>query len=300
MNFKAFKNPFESLNNWKYRRHLDRKISHKVQLMQKSFAEDCKKYGFDVADTVSSKDLMQQLKAIRGEKQICNIVGSGFSALKAQDEYSRNESYFTTNFGGLLEIPFDLYVFEIGTYESKKPFVFIISELQRRVLKERQAATNNLMVKNIWEGKLSKNYIEDHYDRYQILRDIYMPTCQKLENEGQLNLLFNKMFSDKQYFILQVHTSILTLVQLAVWSGYKKIKIYGLEGKGSHFFHFDHNFQNKQLVDEIRKHLPAVDDEHIHVPGFRARNLIHPMSKYLKKKYQINLTLVDEATSLKS
>ena len=181
----------------------------------------------------------------------------------------------------------------LGIYNSEKPIFSVISELQRRVLLERHSETKKMMVKNIWENKLNKQYLQDNYTNYTIVRDVYMPKSNEIEKNGYLNFLFKKMFNHKQFFILQMHSTTLTLVQLAVWAGFKTIKIYGLEGKGSHFFHKTENLNNKDLVNTIRNNIPAVDDNHIHIPGYRARKLIRPMAHYLKKKYNITLTLID-------
>jgi hypothetical protein len=139
---------------------------------------------------------------------------------------------------------------------------------------------------------MDKKYLDKHYRDFLTLRDIYMPRCGIMEGKGYLDLLFKWMFNDQLFFVLQVHTTVLTLVQLAVWAGYKTINIYGLEGRGSHFFHYDNIVQDETLFKRLSTFMPAVSEDFIHISGYRARNLIAPMANYLKKNHQVELKLM--------
>lgn len=280
-------------NQWGNRLLLSREVNKKIIEKKDEFHVDCKKYGFKAEETTPIKKLKKKLIKSRDNRDTCNIIGSGKSALKAIENYNPKEAYFTCNFGGLLDIDFDLYVNEVGTSKSEDMRILEVSELIKKVILERKHKTKNLIFKNIWQGNISKQYLDKNYSNYTLIRDILLPEQSKLQNEEELDILFGKMFNSKHFFVLQVHTTILTLVQFAVWSGYKTINIYGLEGKGSHFFHYNHDFKNQRLVEIIREHLPAVDDEHIHKTGFKARKLIKPMANFLKKKFKTELNLMN-------
>jgi hypothetical protein len=289
---KYIEKPLKS-SKWAEKRQLNKDLESIVETRKELFPSICKSYGFKYDNTLNAKDIKNKLNKLRLEKTVCNIIGSGKSALKALDEYSNAESYYTCNFGGLLDIPFDLYLIEIGRDDLDNPKISEISELQAKLLEERSVRVKQVVVKNIWEGKMDKKYLDKHYRDFLTLRDIYMPRCGIMEAKGYLDLLFKWMFNDQLFFVLQVHTTVLTLVQLAVWAGYKTIRIYGLEGKGSHFFHYQEIVKDNSLFDRLSSVMPAVSEDFVHVPGYSARNLIIPMAKYLKRKYQIDLILVD-------
>ena len=260
-------------------------VRWKLREAERSFSASCSQHGFDVATTSATASLVQSLKAQRGERSTCFVVGSGASIVQRLDElhgHTGKCAFYTCNFGGLSGLPIDLWTIELASDAAR---LAPLSGLQADVVRACRVEQTYLVAKNIWEGKMTPSALSRDYAQVATIRDTLLPGVEHLLAGGRGSIVaFDYMFDCNQYFVIQAFTSIITLVQLAVFAGYADIRIIGLDGGGPHFFHEFLPEGNEALTQRLRAALPAAPAGTAHAVGSPAKAMLPALRDWLAQR----------------
>lgn len=256
------------------------KIESSIKKIQMSKAQAFVRAGISEEFAIDLLGISEILSAKRAGREKCNIIGSGMSALAAIDDgQDVNAAYFTCNFGGILPLSYDLYLIEVASHKRLE-----ISELQRDLIYEIGERSGRVFLKNLWEGKISSYYYSNNYKGVNIIYDSLFPGMTEILESGETDFIFDIFFFRNLEVMLQVYTTPLTLLQLAVRAGYKDIKIFGLDGRGSHFFHSPDAQFDSSVLQRARELIPKVAESYPHKVGYPARKILPIMIDYLYRK----------------
>lgn len=262
----------------------------KIRRLEQEKSKPFRSFKISEEDAMDLPTLTELLSRQRGGRTKCNIIGSGMSTIAAMEEGVDSEAaYFTCNFGGFLPLKYDLYSVEIASRENKK--FAELSDLQRDLIFGMGGAAGDVFLKNVWEGKISNEYIVENYAGRPIIYDALFPNLHQILRHSDYSFLFQKFFFENAEITLQISTSVLTLLQFAVRAGYRRIRIFGLDGQGPHFFHDPRVGPNSPMLQCIRKLVPPIDPKQPHKVGKPGRETALSMARYLRQ-YDIHVELV--------
>lgn len=251
------------------------------------------RHGFDPDAAKDLGQIVDLLRQQRGGRSMCNIIGSGPSVLTALEEpVDPGVAYFTCNFGGLLPLPYDLYLLEVGSHDARRAEV---SELQRKTIESLPERPRLILIKNIWESKLDGEYVTSVYPDALVCLDALFPFAGRLLESASYRFVFEKCFWSDTRALLQLHTSVLTLIQLAYRAGYTQIRVFGLDGAGPHFFHDTRIKAMVPVALEVADFVQVLGKDEKHEAGYSGRLLAKKMHQFLLDE-AINLDLVGLAS----
>lgn len=249
-------------------------------------------HGLDPGAAIDLGEIMDLLRQQRDGRPICNIIGSGPSVLAAlQEPIDPTAAYFTCNFGGLLPLPYDLYLLEMGSYSPK---LYDMSELQRRTIRALPKQPRAILIKNIWESKVEGRYVSSAYPDAFISLDALFPFAQRLLDDESYRFVFERFFCHNTKIMLQIRTSVLTLIQLAYRAGYTELRVFGLDGVGPHFFHDTRIRTLSPVASEVAEFIKPRGDNEKHQAGHSGRSLARRMHHFLLER-GVHLKLMDLA-----
>lgn len=227
---------------------------------------------------VGRKEVLRRLGGRRND--VCHILGSGWSLIDGLQKISTDDTVYTCNMGGLLNIDYDLWFVEFAKFGNDR--IGQISLLQRQVIEARATSIKNIIFKNIWQDKLDWNYINKNYQiPYAILKDVHFPISPSRVTSEEL---IEELLFPPRDIVLQHSSTVLTMILFAFWHGFKEIVVHGLDGEGRYYFQKDETVIPDHLSTSFRSLFPYSDDamEKRH----QSNDLVGPFILDLRKKME--------------
>jgi len=200
-----------------------------------------RKFASDRSRSLSPEELINRVR-LKKTADVCHIVASGPTAPRCLDYLSAKHDFFTVNFGALNRVPSILHFIEIATYTNGVRGSLLVSELAGAP----HMADALIAFKNSWMGKLEPDFIEARYNSrdWYLVSDLLFPGLLSLQRQGRFKEIVQLGF-DITYnasFLLQIHSTTLTALQVAFFAGYKSIVFHGFDGGGGTFYQKDSDF----------------------------------------------------------
>jgi len=243
---------------------------------------------------VSANALIQDLEDARSGREICHVIGSGASL---SETYSiidpESDALFTCNFGGLIDLPFDLYSVEIGTTRSA---MYDISRCQADLIEKVATDRTKIIVKNVWEGKVEDGFLRENYQvPLTVVKDVLLPDriARNILQAGNDYVVAAEILRRPENYIVQFISSVLTLISIAYFSGYSRIVVHGLDGAGPHFFHKSESKRLASISNQARILIPAPVQSKLHIAGSPAR-IFFPHFKIRLSQVGVDLSHASE------
>jgi hypothetical protein len=187
-------------------------------------------------DCWSAAQLYEHIAASRSGN-VCHVIASGQSLLQSMDVVRPGVDYVIGfNFAALAPLAFDLYFCEIAS--ERTDLMALVSSAQRALVGEHaRKRIRQVVFKNLWEGKVDRNYLLRNYEsRTPLLYDILLPS-HALSSGGVCNpLSLASLLARDRCFVRQVYTTTLTAVVVAAHCKFEKIVIHGWDFSGPHFY----------------------------------------------------------------
>jgi len=227
---------------------------------------------------IGRKELLQRLGSRRND--VCHILGSGWSLIDGLQNISIEDSVYTCNMGGLLNLDYDLWFVEFAKFGDDR--IGQLSLLQRQIIEARAPNIKNLIFKNIWQDKLEWNYIDKNYQiPYAILKDVHFPISpSRVTNEE----LIGELLFPPRNIVLQHSSTVLTMILIAFWHGFKEIVVHGLDGEGQYYFQRDETVIPSHLSASFRSLFPGSTDAA--ATSHQSNTLIGPFIFELRQKME--------------
>ena len=210
----------------------------------------------------------------------CHIICSGYSALNSTHKVKIGSDYVIGfGFGGLIDLPFNLYMVEFGTFEKKYAGQSVLyAELIQRFAAGR---IKKIYFKNIWEGKIDPNFLSKTYGPdVCVLKDFLMPEWQMHVSKGFESLVARAFFIERGEYIAQWGSTALTAVNIAFRLGFPRIVLHGFDGVGPHFFSINDIGAPNDWLIRLRQFYPSVPQWQKHISA----SLIWPYMKTIQKE----------------
>jgi len=198
---------------------------------------------------VEYKDLLKHagLVGIRKNKfGICHIIGSGSSLNNSKKIIGKNDFVIGNNFAALCELDYDLYFVEFGgrqIHEISKSHIDIV---KKKVLNK----TSAVYFKNLWEDKNDVEYIAKNWANYVSYIKDYIVPCLSYERLEQV-LRFS--LNEKNKWLPQYTSTVITAVYVAYNLGYKHIVLHGVDFGGNYFYDADGFEGDSSLLPDKNK-----------------------------------------------
>ena len=243
-------------------------------------------------------DLVDKLQ--RTHNEVCHIIASGSSVLDTIPIINSKDTIIGFNFSALIPIKFDLYLIESASHKYIGPANLKGHDFPELTTKSQSLLINSLkknnpecvvILKNILSPMININEIHNQEHLYI---DIFLDELNicGLGNfyENNKLLCLREMLFGKYDFILQSETSVLTAINIAVRTGFKKIIIHGMDGGGSHFYNtqeFVNNIitnENKRTLDLLLSGMTESDYSSAVAAGSAAKDYMHQVEKILSSK----------------
>lgn len=227
---------------------------------------------------VGRKELLQRLGARRNG--VCHIIGSGWSVLDGLHKISIDDSVYTCNFGGLLNLTYDLWFVEFAKPGDDR--IGQLSLLQREVIDEQKTNIRNLIFKNIWGKNLNWDYIQSNYKTpYAVIKDVHFPISQERVTHEEI---IDELVFPSRNLVVQYSSTVMTLIIIAFWRGFNKIIVHGLDGGGQYYFQRDDAVIPSHLSSSFQALFPKPTDATTTV--HQANALIGPFISELAGKME--------------
>jgi hypothetical protein len=192
----------------------------------------------------------------------CHIIGSGASLLESVDLIGQKDAVFSCNLGCFIGRDIDLLTIEFARHGQDR--VGLLSELQRISVLNTQAKIRQKIFKNVWQDRLHWGYINSNYGpESQVLKDVHLPLESRLDIASET--VINILKSPPGDLIVQLRTSVVTLVFIAYWSGYKEIVVHGLDGGGEYYFQRRPEVLPETIRQQMLSAFPSTNTKRYHV-----------------------------------
>lgn len=232
------------------------------------------------------------------EGRICHILGSGMSVNKSYININKNDYVIAINASGILPLKIDMYIRESTSIhrssDFKKKNVVLSNKLFDKVKRDNPNAV--LIMKNMWKTNVNPKIYDTTPSRLNILPEILLPFDMPQEFEPLNRFVIDFILNQEKMCIIQIISSVLTAITIAYKAGFQDIRIHGLDGQGSHFFHSDIFYEqcdvrDRDILLKLKELIPPQEENFNYAPGSKAKDMF-PIFKEILNQQGVFIELV--------
>lgn len=161
---------------------------------------------------------------------VCHIIGSGWSLNESYTQALRDDAYVVGfNFAGLIELPYSAYFVEFAGPEIQE-----LSQRQKALLDRRiRPITRNIYFKGLTLPRNDPAMALELFGAIcRFTQDLILPCL----GPANLKATCRELLKQDKTYIRQYMSTTLTLIAIALHSGFKKIVLHGVDFGGSYFY----------------------------------------------------------------
>jgi len=182
----------------------------------------------------NSSELIEKLSSGLDKNKVCHIIASGESLNSTKSKINPAEDYiFGFNFAMQSGLIFDAYCLEVACNDCGENSKW--SNMFRKLVPMSMRIPDNLFFKNAWMGTIDLEYIKSNYNSYfGVVKDRVIfggYSASKIEN-----LALSKMLLKKDHEFVRQNMTLVALILLCYFVGFKKIVLHGADFGGKYFF----------------------------------------------------------------
>lgn len=178
--------------------------------------------------------------------QICHILAAGYTLTDNLVLINDSDLVWGSSISPLANKKLTHYFCEL--YANNTPFYNTVYSMYKEMLPALRESGTKIIHKNLWQNNNKKDIFNEISDPEDLNVD---ESFLRFYSIKRRNYLINKYLIEKKIF--QCCASNILFLQLACYSGCKKIVFHGVDGGGRYFIEngFDNSYLEESTLDEV-------------------------------------------------